>query len=196
MVRDRLAASPFAAEPRGARGADRRRQSALGPRRSRRAHLAAAGAHRPSARLRRLAGSGQRAGLRGCGRPAGLPAGGASRTLRTAANAAIDDRNGRLHGTGRTMAARKFLTLIIRTTNGRWRTGSFGAAMRLRARCCPCNQEANNDHQSEDPRHSRDEAAHHRVRRRRRRRQRGQQHDRGRACRASTSSSPTPTRRR
>ena len=111
MVRDRLAASPFAAEPRGRVVLTGGAQPAHRPRRSCRAHLAAAGAYRPSARLGRLAGGGEGAGLRGGGGPAGLSAGGASRTLRTAANAAIDDRDRRLHGTGRTMAARKFLTL-------------------------------------------------------------------------------------
>ena len=54
MVRDRLAASPFAAEPRGARGADRRRQPAHRPCRSGRAHPRTSGAHRPSARHRRV----------------------------------------------------------------------------------------------------------------------------------------------
>ena len=78
MVRDRLAASPFAAEPRGRVVLDRRRQPAGRHRRSGRAHPQAAGAHRPPARHRRAARCGQGAGFRGGGGPAGLSAGGTS----------------------------------------------------------------------------------------------------------------------
>ena len=61
-----------------ARRAHGRRQPVDRPRRSCRAHLEAAGAHRPPARRCRPAGRRQGPGLRGGGRPAGLPAGGAS----------------------------------------------------------------------------------------------------------------------
>ena len=93
MVRDRLAASPFAAEPRAHGHPDRRREPAHRLAGARRAHSRPAGPHRPPARHRRPAGSGQGPGLRGRGRSAGLSAGGASRTFRTAANAAADDRD-------------------------------------------------------------------------------------------------------
>ncbi len=111
MVRDRLAASPFAAEPRGRVVLTGGASQLTGSRRSRRAHLAASRKNWSSAWSSRFAGRGKRAGLCGGCRAACVPTGGLSRTLRTAANAAIDDRNGRLHGTGRTMAARKLLTL-------------------------------------------------------------------------------------
>ena len=126
MVRDRLASLAVRGRAARPRGPDRRRQPARRHRRSRGAHPAPSGAYRAPARLRGPAGRGQGSGLRRGGRPAGLPAGGASRTLRTAANAAIDDRNGRLHGTGRTMAARKLLTHSTQPRRGRWRTGLFG----------------------------------------------------------------------
>src|SRR5262249_14391599 len=99
MVRDRLAASLSAAEPRGRvtagrRRVDRRREPAHRTRRSRRAHLAAPRENWSSAWPGRFAGCGKGAGLCGGCRSACVPADGLSRTLRTAANAAIDDRNG------------------------------------------------------------------------------------------------------
>ena len=78
MVRDRLAASPFASEPRGrvilTGGASQ--LSGLG--RSCRADVAPAGAHRAPARTIGLAGSGQGPGLCSGGGPLGLSASGAS----------------------------------------------------------------------------------------------------------------------
>ena len=118
MVRDRLAASPFAAEPRARVVLTGGASQLTGIADLAARILAPTGAHRPSAWACRLAGGGQGPGLRRGGRPAGLSAGGASRTLRTAANAAIDDRNGRLHRTGRTMAARELLTHNNGTTKG------------------------------------------------------------------------------
>jgi cell division protein FtsA len=92
MVRDRLARSPFAAEPRGrvvlTGGASQLTGLPSSPRR-----FSAAGAHRPAARHRRAAGGSQGTGFR---RRAGCwsTRSGASRTFRTAANAALDDRDG------------------------------------------------------------------------------------------------------
>ncbi len=85
----------------------------------------APGADRPAARHRRASGRRQRRGLRGCGRPPGLSPGGASRTLRTAANAALRDRDRRLHRKGRTMASRELLMTPMHQFHpiGRWRTG-------------------------------------------------------------------------
>ena len=54
MVRDRLAASPFAAEPRGRVDPDRRREPAHRLAGARRAHSRPAGPHRPAARHRGL----------------------------------------------------------------------------------------------------------------------------------------------
>ena len=109
MVRDRLAASPFAAEPRGTivltggacqlPGLPELAARILG----RQVRIG-----RPLGHFR-FTGGGQRAGLRRRGRTSGLSAGGPSRTFRTAANAANDDRNGRLHLTGRTMAEGELL---------------------------------------------------------------------------------------
>ena len=108
MVRDRLAASPFASEPRarviltgGGKPIDRIAGAC-------RAHPQPPGPHRPPARHGRTARGGQGPGLRRGVRPAGLSAGGASRTFRTAANAAPDDRD-RLHRPGRTMASGELL---------------------------------------------------------------------------------------
>ena len=94
MVRDRLAASPFAAEPRGRVILTGGASQLTGL-----PELAARILDRP-VRIGRplgiggLAGGGQGPGLRRGGRAAGLSAGGASRTFRTAANAAPDDRDG------------------------------------------------------------------------------------------------------
>jgi cell division ATPase FtsA len=121
MVRDRLAASPFAAEPRGTvvltGGAS---------------HPRTAGPDRASIGNLRFTGGGKRSGLRGrCG-TARLPAGGPSRTFRTAANAANDDRNGRLHLTGRQMAEGELLMTRTRhPRDGRWRTGRYGHLARV-----------------------------------------------------------------
>src|SRR6185437_228823 len=73
-----------------------------------RPHSQPPGPHRPPARYFRAAGTRQRVGIRRRLGPAGLSAGGASRTFRTAANAAVDDRDG-LHRSGRTMAAGELL---------------------------------------------------------------------------------------
>ena len=78
MVRDRLAASPFAAEPRGRVVLTGGASQLVGIADLAVAHPEAAGAHRPPARHCRAAGGGQGAGLRGRGGPAGLPAGGTS----------------------------------------------------------------------------------------------------------------------
>ena len=143
MVRDRLAASP-SPPSRAARVVLTGGASQL----TGLADLAARILRRP-VRIGRplgvagLAGSGQGPGFRRGGRAAGLSAGGASRTLRTAANAAIDDRNGRLHGTGRTMATRKLLTL---TTEPRTAGGGpvlFGG---VRARCAPAARALKRQH--------------------------------------------------
>ena len=94
MVRDRLAASPFAAEPRGRVILTGGASQLTGLAGACRAHPQSAGAHRPSARHRGTARGSEGPGLCGGDGPAGLSAGGASRTFRTAANAARDDRNG------------------------------------------------------------------------------------------------------
>ena len=91
------------------RGADRRRLPAHRPARSRDADPRTAGPHRTAARHRRAAGGGEGTCFRGVDRLAGLSATRASRTKRTAANAALDDWNGRLFRTGRTMASRELL---------------------------------------------------------------------------------------
>ena len=125
MVRDRLAASPFAAEPRARVILTGGASQLTGLPELATRILVASGAHRPAARHRRAAGRRQRSGLRGRGRPSGLSPGGASRTLRTAANAALHDRDGRLHRTGRTMASRELLMSPMHQFHpiGRWRTG-------------------------------------------------------------------------
>ena len=81
MVRDRLAASPFAAEPRGTRGAHRRREPAHRPARARGASSGPSGTGRAAAGHFRPARGGE--GTRICRRDgtAGLPAGGASRAF-------------------------------------------------------------------------------------------------------------------
>ena len=108
MVRDRLAASPFASEPRARAILTGGASQLTGL-----PELAARILNRPVRVGRPLGMAGlargrQGPGLRGRDRPAGLSAGGASRTLRTAANAAPDDRD-RLHRAGRTMAAGELL---------------------------------------------------------------------------------------
>ena len=80
-----------------------------------------------------LPGRSQRAGFRRRGRASGLSAGGASRTFRTAANAASDDRNWRLHREGRPMAEGKLLMAVKQDLrNGRWRTGRCGGVHNAR----------------------------------------------------------------
>ena len=126
-----------------------------------------------------LARRGQGTGVRGRRRAAGLPASGPPRTLRTAANAAADDRDRRISRTGRTMASGELLmtprtTIHARPVADRPATG--GGLAR------PRNERGTHDHQPENPRHPGAQAADHRIRRRRRRRQRRQQHDHRRAA--------------
>ena len=108
MVRDRLAASPFASEPRARVILTGGASQLTGL-----PELAARILNRP-VRIGRPLGIGgpargrQGPGLRRGVGPAGLSAGGASRTFRTAANAAPDDRDG-LHRPGRTMASGELL---------------------------------------------------------------------------------------
>ncbi len=104
-----LAASPFAAEPRGRVILTGGASQLTGLPDLAGADPQPAGAHRPAARHRRAAGGGQGTGIRRRDGPAGLSAGGASRAFRTAANAALDDRNGQLYRTGRTMASGELL---------------------------------------------------------------------------------------
>ena len=94
MVRDRLAASPFAAEPRARVMLTGGASQLTGLPGARGAHPQPPGAHRAPARHRRSAGGRQGSGLRRGDGTSGLSAGGASRTFRTAANAAPDDRDG------------------------------------------------------------------------------------------------------
>ena len=117
MVRDRLAASPFAAEPRGRVILTGGASQLTGLAGARRADSRPAGAHRPAARHLRAAGGGEGTGFRGRDGAAGLSAGGASRAFRTAANAALGDRNGRLYRTGRTMASRELLMTRARNSH-------------------------------------------------------------------------------
>jgi cell division protein FtsA len=101
MVRDRLAAAL-------AGDLHRRRQPAHRTGGACRQHPQSPGPHRPAARHLRIAGGCQGTGLRrGCG-TSGLPAGGAPRTLRTAANAASHDRD-RLRRSRRPMAPGELL---------------------------------------------------------------------------------------
>ena len=109
MVRDRLAASAFAAERRGnvilTGGAS---QLTGLP------DLASRILGRPVRIGRPLGIAGAPEAAKGpafavAGRPSGLSASGASRAFRTAAQAATDDRHGRLLRPGRTMASREFL---------------------------------------------------------------------------------------
>ena len=151
MVRDRLAASPFAAEPRG--------RVALTGGASQLTGLADLAARI----LRRPVRIGRPLGLAGLPDTAKGPAFAVAAGLlvypqaaylehfATAANAAIDDRNGRLHGTGQTMATRKLLTLNQRNNEsagggpvqfGGVCTCALASRAQRRA-CCPCNHEAN-----------------------------------------------------
>ena len=181
MVRDRLAASPFAAEPRA-----RVILTGGGSQLTGLPELAARILNRP-VRIGRplgisgLARGGQGPGLRRRRRPSGLSAGGASRTFRTAANAAADDRD-RLHRPGRTMAAGELLMTQTTDVHHEFHPSAGGRPARPGGVArTPAQARGNHEHQPEDPRHPRAEAADHRVRRRRRRRQRRQQHDHGRA---------------
>src|SRR5262245_38315469 len=79
------------------------------PARARNADSAPAEPDRAAARHRRPAGRGEGPCFRGLDRASGLPATRTSRTKRTAVNTAIDDWNGRLFRTGRTMASRELL---------------------------------------------------------------------------------------
>ena len=109
MVRDRLARFAVRRRSARARDPDRRREPADRPVRSRDADPRPPGAHRPPARHRGPDRGDARA------RPSRpRPASWSirswpSRTLRTAANAAADDRDGRLLHAGRTMAAGELL---------------------------------------------------------------------------------------
>ena len=101
MVRDRLAASPFAGRTARRGRADRRREPAqpgspISPARILRRPVRIGA----PARLCRLAEAAKGPAFAVAAGLLGLSTGGPSRTLRTAANAAIDDRDGRLHGTG------------------------------------------------------------------------------------------------
>jgi cell division protein FtsA len=127
MVRDRLAASPFAAEPRGTVVLSGGACQLTGL-----PELAARILGRQVRIGRPLGISGLPEAAKGpafavtAGLP-GLSAGGPSRTFRTAANAANDDRNGRLHRAGRQMAEGELLMIRNRhPRNGRWRTGRSG----------------------------------------------------------------------
>ena len=92
MVRDRLAASPFAAEPRGRVVLTGGASQLTGLVRTGRADSRPPGADRPAARHFRAARGSEGTGFRRRDGTAGLPAGGASRAFRTAANAALGDR--------------------------------------------------------------------------------------------------------
>ncbi len=96
MVRDRLALSPFAGEPRGRVVLTGGASQLTGL-----CDLAA----------RMAAGRRQGIGFRGGGGASGLSAAGAFGALRTATRAAIQVRDGRLHRPGRTMASRKLLII-------------------------------------------------------------------------------------
>ena len=108
MVRDRLAASPFAAEPRGRVVLTGGGSQLTGVVRPGRADSRPARADRAAARDRGAPGGSKGAGICGGGRNAGLPASGPSRAFRTAANAALANRR-RLYRKGRTMASRELL---------------------------------------------------------------------------------------
>ena len=128
MVRDRLDGSPFAAEPRAASCFTGGASQLTGLPELAAQHPRPPGAHRPAARHLRAARSRQGTGFRRRGGTSGLPAGGASRTFRTAANAAHDDRDGRLHRTGRTMAAGELL--MTRRTHREFHRSAGGGPAR------------------------------------------------------------------
>ena len=117
MVRDRLAASSFAAEQRGRVILTGGACQLTGLAGSCRSHSRPAGTHRTAARYCRIAGCRQGRGLRCRGGTAGLSAGGASRTFRAARQAVSQDRYGRLLRPSRTMASREFLMTARRETN-------------------------------------------------------------------------------
>ena len=119
ILRDRLTASPFAAEPRGRVILTGGACQLTGLPELATQHSRPPGAGRPAARHFRAAGGRQRAGLRGRGGSPGLSAGSTPRTLRTATNAALHGRDRRLHRSGRTMASRKLLTMDRQTPTGR-----------------------------------------------------------------------------
>jgi cell division protein FtsA len=102
IVRDRLAASPFAAEPRGRVILTGGACQLTGL-----PELAIQILGRPV----RVGRSRQGTGLRRRGGASRLSPGGTPRTLRTAPYAATHDRDRRLHRSGRTMATRKLLTI-------------------------------------------------------------------------------------
>jgi len=111
MVPNRLAASPFAAEPRASRVvAHRRREPAHRPARAcdPQSCRARCGSGRPLG-VGGMPDDAKGAAFAGRGGPPGLSAGGASGAFRTAANAASHDGERRLHRTGRTMASGKLL---------------------------------------------------------------------------------------
>ena len=123
MVRDRLAASPFAAEPRGRAILTGGASQLTGL-----PELAARILGRPVRIGRPLGIAGLPDAAKGSAFAVatGLlvyPQIGASRTLRTAANAAPHDRDGRLLRTGRTMASRELLMTRTESEPGRRRTG-------------------------------------------------------------------------
>ena len=134
MVRDRLANSPFAAEPRSRVIFTGGASQLTGLAGACRQHPQSPGPHRPAARHLRAARGRQGAGLRRGGGASGLSAGGASRTFRTAANAASHDRDG-IHRPCRTMAPGELLMIDATTTIyprispiGRRRSGAKPAA--------------------------------------------------------------------
>ena len=93
-----------------ARDLHRRRQPAHRLAGACRQHPQSPGPHRPAARHLRAARGRQGTGLRRGDGASGLPAGGASRTFRTAANAASHDRDG-IHRPGRPMAPGELLMI-------------------------------------------------------------------------------------
>ena len=109
MVRDRLAATSFAAE---ARGRVFHRRCELDDRivRTRCPHSRPGGAHRLAARHRRTAGCREGRGFRRGDGASGLSAGSASRIFRIARQQAVSNEwHGRLFLPGRTMASRELL---------------------------------------------------------------------------------------
>ena len=93
MVRDRLADSPFAAEPRARVVLSGGASQLTGTRRTCDPDSRPPGADRPPARFRPAAQRGQERVVRGARGPAGLSAIRSSRTRRTAAYAAAQDRD-------------------------------------------------------------------------------------------------------
>ena len=110
MVRDKLAASPFAADPRGRVILVGGASQLTGPGRSRNPHAWPAGAHRPSARHRPSHRGDERACVRGRRGAAGLSAVRLPGALRATQGAHADDRDGWLLHPSRAVAARGVLS--------------------------------------------------------------------------------------